>query len=145
MRVLLPEFLHRVLQRASHVGGSQEFSIEELHQLRSALIVYVPQGQQQRGCSGTEKASLKSEQFVASGDEVHACGAAALRTFFAKHGGSRLVSNVERRVRQERRHRLGFLQDLGRSLVGDSKNERTCGRAGRFLLAPAENRGTGRV
>src|SRR5258707_289349 len=70
---------------------------------------------------------------------------AALRTFFAKHGGSRVVSDVERRVWQERGHGLGFLQDLGRSLVGDSKNERTCARARWFLLTPAENRGTGRV
>src|SRR6266446_807809 len=77
MGVLLPEFLHRVLQRACHVAASEEFSIEELHQLRSALIVDVPQRQQQRRRSGAEKASLKSEQFVAGGDEVHACGAAA--------------------------------------------------------------------
>src|SRR5712671_6945844 len=70
---------------------------------------------------------------------------AALRTFFAKQGGSRVVPNMECRLWQERGHGVGFLQDLGRSFVGDSKNERVSARAGWFLLAPTENRGTGRV
>src|SRR5207253_3886447 len=70
---------------------------------------------------------------------------AALRTFFAKHRGRCTVSNVERRFWQERRHGLGFLEDLRRSLVGDSKNERTQVCACRFLLTPGENRRTGSV
>src|SRR5260370_40174479 len=37
------------------------------------------------------------------------------------------------------------MQDLGRSLVGDSKNEGTCAHARRFLVAPRENRGAGSV
>src|SRR5712664_1338047 len=37
------------------------------------------------------------------------------------------------------------MQDLGRSLVGDSKNKRTGAHARRFLLTPGENRGTGSV
>src|SRR5260370_2307860 len=70
---------------------------------------------------------------------------AALRTFFAKHGGGCMVSKMKRRVWQERCHGLCFLQDLGRSLVGDSKNEGARAFARRFLLAPGENRGTGSV
>src|ERR1700694_6032940 len=70
---------------------------------------------------------------------------AALRTLFAKHGGSRVVSNMERRVWRERGYGLGFLQDLGRSFVGDSKNERNRAPARRFLLTPAETRATGGV
>src|SRR5712664_4611826 len=37
------------------------------------------------------------------------------------------------------------MQDLGRSLVGDSKNKRTGAQARRFFLTPGENRGTGSV
>jgi len=56
-----------------------------------------------------------------------------------------MVSKMKRRVWQERCHGLCFLQDLGRSLVGDSKNEGARAFARRFLLAPGENRGTGSV
>src|SRR3989440_3045800 len=70
---------------------------------------------------------------------------AAPGTFFAKDGRGCVVSHVERRFWQERRHRLGFLEDLRRALVGDSKNERTCVYARRFLLAPGENRRAGSV
>ena len=48
-------------------------------------------------------------------------------------------------MRQEGRDGLCFMQDLRRALVGDSKNKRTRARAGRFLLTPGENRGTGSV
>src|SRR5260370_7663559 len=37
---------------------------------------------------------------------------------------------------------LGFLKDLGCSLVGDSKNERVHAHARRVLLTPGENRRT---
>src|SRR5712664_735828 len=37
------------------------------------------------------------------------------------------------------------MQDLGSSLVGDSKNKRTRAHARRFLVAPGENRGAGSV
>src|SRR5260370_41874446 len=70
---------------------------------------------------------------------------AALRTFFAKHGGGCMVSKMKRRVWQERCHGLCFLQDLVRSVVGDSKNAGARAFARRFLLAPGENRGTGSV
>src|SRR6266567_3254661 len=70
---------------------------------------------------------------------------AAPRAFFAEHRGGCLVSQVERRLRKEPRYGLGFLKDLGCSLVGDSKNERVHAHARRLLLTPGENRRTGSV
>ena len=61
MGILLPEFLHGALEGTSRLTSSNEFTIEMLHQLRGALIVHVPQGQEQGGSACTEKATLKPE------------------------------------------------------------------------------------
>src|SRR5207302_1976869 len=70
---------------------------------------------------------------------------ASLRTLFAKNRRGCTVSHMERSFWKERRYGLGFLQDLGRSLVGDSKNEGIFARARRLFLAPGKNRRTGSV
>src|SRR5947209_14371959 len=61
----------------THISTSNVFSIEVLHQQRCALIVYVPQRQQQGRGPSTEKAPLKPKQFVTGGHEVHTRGATA--------------------------------------------------------------------
>src|ERR1700730_3599137 len=52
---------------------------------------------------------------------------------------------MKRRLRQERGHGLSLPEDQGRSLVGDSENERTRTHAGRFPLAQGENGRTGGI
>jgi hypothetical protein len=79
MGILLPEFLHSVLQRASRLASTNKFAIEELHQLRGALIVHVPQRQKQSASTSAEEATLKPEQLVAGSDEIHSGSTTAQR------------------------------------------------------------------
>jgi len=76
---MLPKFLHGMLERAGHLAGANEFTIEMLHEFRSALIMHVPQRQKQRGGAGAEETTLKPEQLVSGSDEIHAGGATAQR------------------------------------------------------------------
>ena len=52
--ILLAKLLHGGLQGERHITGGQVPAIEDLHQLRGALIMDVPQRQQERGCSGAK-------------------------------------------------------------------------------------------
>ena len=77
MGVLLTEVLHGGLEGDGHVSRLHVTLIEGLHELRGAMVVDVPKGEQERGGAGTEEAALQAKELVASGDEIHAGGAAA--------------------------------------------------------------------
>src|SRR5579859_7247612 len=77
MRFLLAQLPHRALQRSRHVRALNIVPVEMAHQLSCALIVDVPQGKQQGSCPSAEQASLKTQQFIAGSNEIHASSAAA--------------------------------------------------------------------
>jgi hypothetical protein len=54
MGILLAELAHGVLQSAGHFSGAEIFVVEKLHQLGSALIVDIPQREEERGRTGIE-------------------------------------------------------------------------------------------
>ena len=74
--VLLAELPHSGLEGGGHVAGIHVSLIEGLHEVGSAAVVNVPEGEKQGGRAGTEEAALEAEEFVAGSDEVHAGGAA---------------------------------------------------------------------
>src|SRR5438874_13366317 len=76
MGFFLTQFLHGDLQSPRHVGPLNVTLVEMTHQLGGALIMNVPQREQQSGRPGAEQAALKAQQLVAGGHKVHAGGAA---------------------------------------------------------------------
>lgn len=75
--VLLSKLLHGGLQGGGHIACFHIARVEGLHKVGGAAVVYVPEGKEERGSAGAEEAALETEEFVSSGDEIHACGTAA--------------------------------------------------------------------
>jgi hypothetical protein len=90
---VLAELLHSRLKRGSHIASFDETSVEGLHKFGSTTVVYIPEGEKEGGCASAEEAALEAEELVASGDKVHARGAAAERD--VARGEAHLVEIVE--------------------------------------------------
>jgi len=75
--VLLAELLHSGLQCASHVPCFNVILVELLHECGGALVVNVPEGEEQSRRARAEQATLQAQEFVPRGNEVHAGGATA--------------------------------------------------------------------
>ena len=93
---MLAELLHSGLKRGGHIASFDETFVEGLHKFGSTTVVYIPKGEKEGGCAGTEEAALEAEELVAGGDKVHACGAAAERD--VARGEAHLVEIVEVKV-----------------------------------------------
>ena len=77
MRMLRTEVTHRVSERVHRRCACGNPSIQPGHQRRRALVVHVPQAQEERVRACTEQPSCDAEQFVTGSCDVRARGAAA--------------------------------------------------------------------
>lgn len=91
--VLLAELFHGGLEGGGHVAGIDVSLIERPHEVGSAAVVDVPEGEKQGCRSGAEEATLKAEQFVSGSDKIHAGGAAAERD--VPGGKTHLIEVIE--------------------------------------------------
>ena len=90
---MLAKMLHGGLEGKGHIAGLHVSLIKGLHEIGSASVVDIPEGEKEGRRASAEEAALEAKELVTSGDEVHACGTAAKRNVAG--GKAHLIEVVE--------------------------------------------------
>src|SRR6476620_4092658 len=125
--IAVSQLLHRALKRQRAIWMLEKPAIEGVHEFRCALIVDVPQCQQQGPCPGIEQTPHQAHKLISGSNRVQSGGASAQGNLLDGQPEAVKVIEHQERIPQP---------DSGESWIVLAKNS-VCGDMNQSALRPA--------